>query len=182
MNKQRLILMSVIAVLALGFAAYRFWPVFVGSRASTVQEIDSATIPDRFYAMNPQTKKEFDGLVEETKNNEIALDEARPEKTKVLQKADLKKRAFPVQGRALLLQQGDKMFIRMEDLLTQNGPNLHILLSPELGALGALDIGPLRATKGNVNYEIPGKVNPEKYKYVLIWSVDYRVIWSYAIL
>lgn len=182
MNKQRLIVLSVVAVLALGFAAYRFWPVFSGRNTSAVPEIDSATIPDRLYAMNPQTKKEFDQLVEETKNNEVSLDEARPENTKVLKKADLKKRAFPVMGRALLLQQGDKMFIRMEDLSIQNGPNLHILLSPELGALEALDLGAVRATKGNVNYEIPGKVNPEKYRYVLIWSADYRVIWSYAIL
>ena len=63
---------------------------------------------------------------------------------------------------------------------TDNGPRLHIYLSAGLGDDDFIDLGPIRATKGNANYEVPAGVDIEKYRNVLVWCVPFGVLFSYA--
>ncbi|MEK6842591.1 MAG: DM13 domain-containing protein [Nanoarchaeota archaeon] len=43
-----------------------------------------------------------------------------------------------------------------------------------------IDLGELKATKGNINYEIPEDIDFEKYDKVLIWCVPFKVLFGYA--
>ena len=89
-------------------------------------------------------------------------------------------RAHEVAGKALLISSGGGKILRFEDFETVNGPNLHIYLSTDLGDDDYIDLGEIRATKGNVNYEIDPAIDIQKYNKVLVWCVPFRVLFSYA--
>jgi len=93
---------------------------------------------------------------------------------------DFKASAHEVEGKALLIQTNEKTILRFEDFETINGPKLHIYLSSDLGDEDFIDLGEIKATKGNVNYEIPSDVDVKKYNKVLVWCVPFSVLFSYA--
>lgn len=66
--------------------------------------------------------------------------------------------------------------VRLEDLATDNGPDLYLYLStnPADGPPGAfedeyLSLGRLKGNLGNQNYEVPGDVPIEKWRSVVVW-------------
>ena len=98
----------------------------------------------------------------------------------IVAQGQFKPDAHEVAGKVLLLQEGNKKIIRFEDFETINGPDLHIYLSSDLEGKDFIDLGKIKATKGNVNYEIPQEIDIEKYNKVLIWCVPFKVLFSYA--
>jgi len=61
-----------------------------------------------------------------------------------------------------------------------NGPDLKIYLGSELGKNDYIDLGPILATKGSVNYELPDGIDTTKYSKVLVWCEAFGVLFSYA--
>ncbi|HEX9741076.1 MAG TPA: DM13 domain-containing protein [Ignavibacteriaceae bacterium] len=88
--------------------------------------------------------------------------------------------AHEVSGMALVIDENGKKILRFENFETVNGPNLHIYLATDLSVTDYIDLGEIRATKGNVNYEIPDGIDLEKYNVVVIWCVPFKVLFSYA--
>jgi hypothetical protein len=70
--------------------------------------------------------------------------------------------------------------LRFENFETINGPKLHIYLASDLSADDYIDLGEIKATKGNVNYEIPDGTDLEKYNKVLVWCRPFKVLFSYS--
>lgn len=70
--------------------------------------------------------------------------------------------------------------IRYEDFMTINGPKLHVYLSKDLEAKEYIDLGPIKGTEGNINYNIPENIDISGYKYVMYWCVPFRVLFNYA--
>jgi Electron transfer DM13 len=85
-----------------------------------------------------------------------------------------------VAGTALIVRAGDQDYLRFENLATTNGPDLHIYLAADQSNGDSIDLGPIRATEGNVNYPIPAGTDTAKYHYALIWCVPFHVLFSYA--
>ena len=85
-----------------------------------------------------------------------------------------------VEGKAILIETDGEKILRFEDFDTINGPDLRIYLSSDLGDDDFVELGKIKATKGNVNYEVPGDVDISKYKYVLVWCKPFKVLFSYA--
>ncbi len=102
------------------------------------------------------------------------------EKTIVLSEAPLVASAHDVEGKVLLLQKGEQKIIRFENLKTINGPDLRIYLSTDLKATDTVDLGPIKATEGNVNYVLPAGTDTNKYRSVLIWCRAFSVLFSSA--
>lgn len=98
----------------------------------------------------------------------------------VLASAALVAGEHEVAGSASFVQVGDKTFLRFEDLDTVNGPDLRIYLATDTDAKDRVDLGPIRATKGSVNYEIPAGTDVTKYSHALIWCRAFSVLFSYA--
>ena len=94
--------------------------------------------------------------------------------------ADFVARSHDVEGSAVLIEQNTNRILRFEDFETVNGPNLHIYLASDESAENFVDLGPIKATKGNVNYEIPDDVDLEKYNTVLVYCVPFKVVFSFA--
>lgn len=80
-------------------------------------------------------------------------------------------------GEVRVVQLADgQRFLRLDDLSTDNGPDLFVYLStnPADGPEGAFDdefvnLGRLKGNKGNQNYEIPAEVAIEDWASVVIW-------------
>lgn len=85
-----------------------------------------------------------------------------------------------VQGSAVLIEHDSNRILRFENFETVNGPNLHIYLASDQSAKDFVDLGPIKATRGNVNYEIPEDVDLEKYNTVLVYCVPFKVVFSFA--
>jgi hypothetical protein len=98
----------------------------------------------------------------------------------LIQHALFRPKAHDVEGRALLLEDQGRIILRFEDFETVNGPNLHIYLAADLEGQDFIDLGEIKATKGNVNYDIPTGTDTAKYNKVLVWCVPFRVLFSYA--
>lgn len=88
--------------------------------------------------------------------------------------------AHEVSGTALLIDTNGEEVLRFEDFQTINGPDLRVYLAADLDAEDYIDLGELKATKGNINYALPKDVDLSKYKYVLIWCRAFSVLFSYA--
>ena len=122
----------------------------------------------------------------------IKLDEVLPEtkqmESKAMEKSQVQAVSAPVigttghpaSGTARVVKVGDKNYIRYENFKTINGPDLYIYLAKDLDAKVYVNLGALRATEGNVNYEIPADVNLRDYKYVMVWCKAFGVLFNYS--
>ena len=89
-------------------------------------------------------------------------------------------KAHPASGYVRVIETTTGSVIRYEEFDTLNGPNLHVYLSKDLDANDYIDLGPIKATSGNINYEVPAGVDVSEYRYVLHWCVPFSVLFNYA--
>ena len=70
--------------------------------------------------------------------------------------------------------------LRFEDFDTINGPDLYIYLSKDTSANEIINLGKIKGTKGNINYDIPLDAKIKDYPYVLVWCKQFSVLFSHA--
>jgi len=165
------IFIGIVAVLVLVTGWYFISPIF------NSQELNEASPLD---LTSDEEKKEFEAALESTKDQIIEVDDDMDSKALLIKEGNFVPSAHEVNGKALLIRDNGKDVLRFEDFETINGPNLHIYLSSDLEGNDFIDLGELKATQGNVNYDIPKGVNLDKYDKVLIWCVPFKVLFSYA--
>jgi hypothetical protein len=86
-----------------------------------------------------------------------------------------------LRGKVLLLTADqNKKTLRFEDFSVVNGPDVNVYLSKTPTFKDVIDLGDLKATKGNVNYELDPSIDTSEHKYVLIWCVEFAVLFGYA--
>jgi len=86
----------------------------------------------------------------------------------------------PASGTVRVLETEDGSIIRYENFETINGPNLHVYLAKDLDAKEFIDLGPIKATRGNINYAVPKEIDIKEYRYVMYWCVPFGVLFNYA--
>ena len=152
-------IMIVLAVLLIGVAAYYLiLPAFVvieADEASPLSELPAS------QPSGPQKTAGGDGV-------------------QVIASGAFVAHEHDVAGTALLIENDGQKTVRFEDFDTVNGPDLHIYLAADLKAADYVDLGAIKATKGNVNYDIPAGTDTAKYNKVLVWCEPFRVLFSYA--
>ena len=171
--KKILIGLGIIIVLIIAY--YLISPAF------KVVELDESfplEVKDSMNSMDAETKAEFERQVELKKDEIMEKEETMPSTPQVLSQGAFIESAHEVAGNALLIETNNEKILRFEDFETINGPNLHIYLSSDLGDEDFVDLGEIKATKGNVNYEIPSNIDTNKYNKVLVWCVPFKVLFS----
>ena len=86
----------------------------------------------------------------------------------------------PASGTVRIVSDGSKSFVRYENFKTINGPDIFVYLSKDLNAKDYVNIGRVKATEGNINYQIPEGINPRDYPYVLVWCETFGVLFNSA--
>jgi hypothetical protein len=87
-------------------------------------------------------------------------------------------------GPVKLVEVGGRHFVRFENVAIQNGPDLHVYLSPDTGGryvdATSLYLGSLKATNGSFNYEIPSGTDLSPYRSVVVWCRAFAVLFTWA--
>ena len=86
----------------------------------------------------------------------------------------------PASGSVRVVNTTDGQVIRYENFKTINGPNLHVYLAKDMSANDFIDLGEIRGTEGNINYEVPDGVDLSEYRFVMYWCVPFGVLFNYA--
>jgi hypothetical protein len=77
-------------------------------------------------------------------------------------------------GRATIYKKpGGQEYLRLNDLVTQNGPDTHVLLArPDDQNLAgeSIDLGALKSNQDDQNYDLPPATDLRKYDAVVIYS------------
>ena len=170
------LILAVLAVLV-AVAGYVY---FTATKTIEVQEASPLQIDDNMDTMTAVEKEQFEQGVNEAKDDVVLMDEEMAEEVSLLAQGEFKPRAHEVMGKALLIKTEGSNVLRFEDFKTINGPDLHIWLASSLGKDDYVDLGPIKATKGNVNYDVPADVDTNKYNKVLVWCVPFGVLFSYV--
>ncbi|QRX90097.1 DM13 domain-containing protein [Streptomyces noursei] len=82
---------------------------------------------------------------------------------------------------------GGGQVLRLEDLMTSEGPDVRVYLSPKdadavkagLGD-GAVQLGKLKGNLGNQNYAVPAGTDPSKFRSAVIWCERFSVSFGAA--
>lgn len=175
--KKIIIVIVVIGALIIGW--YLISPIVRVVEVDEASPLGQNDIRNNFEEMSQDVKAKFMEEVETMKNQVIPMSDPMTV-SKIIAQADFVPSAHDVQGRGLLIDSEDGKILRFENFETINGPNLHIYLATDFTGKDYVDLGKIKATKGNVNYEIDSSVNTEKYNKVLVWCVPFRVLFSYA--
>ncbi len=86
----------------------------------------------------------------------------------------------PASGTVRIIKTEDITIVRYENFKTINGPDIYVYLAKDLEAKDFISLGRVKATEGNLNYEIPDNINVEDYKYVLVWCKAFGVLFNWA--
>ena len=175
MKIMKKILIIIVILIVLAVAWYLISPLF-----RTVELNEASPITDDFEMMDEMTRVDFKNQVQMMPNQITPTQDEMPTGPVVLSQAEFQPRAHDVSGQALLIESNGQRILRFENFETVNGPNLHIYLASTLGSEDFVDLGPIKATKGNINYELSSEVDLTKYNKVLVWCVPFRVLFSYA--
>ncbi len=86
----------------------------------------------------------------------------------------------PAEGYVRIVRDGEKTYLRYEDFKTINGPDLFVYLANDLNARDFVTLGSLKATEGNINYEVPVEADVTQYHYALVWCRAFGVLFNSA--
>ena len=86
-------------------------------------------------------------------------------------------------GTAQLIETAPGVYaIRLEDFEVRNGPDLYVYLSPAADGYtdAAIELGRLKADRGNQNYEVPAGAPVGDVRSVVIWCKQFAVQFAWA--
>lgn len=88
--------------------------------------------------------------------------------------------AHPASGTVRIIESEGKRYVRYENFKTINGPDIFVYLSKDLKASDFVNLGRVKGTEGNINYDIPEGINIKDYPYVIIWCEAFSVLFNSA--
>jgi hypothetical protein len=86
-------------------------------------------------------------------------------------------------GKVLLVESAPGRYtLRFEDFSVRNGPDLFVYLSPNPDGYAddALELGPLKASDGSFNYEVPAGTDISRFRSALVWCRAFNVLFATA--
>jgi hypothetical protein len=94
-------------------------------------------------------------------------------------------------GRATIYKSAEgKLYVRLSDLATSNGPDMHVLLvraedkalGQEIvkGSLDGVELGTLKGNQGDQNYDLPATADLNQYQAVAIYCERFHAIFGVA--
>lgn len=86
----------------------------------------------------------------------------------------------PASGTVRVVEAGSQAYVRYENFKTINGPDIFVYLATDPSAKDFVNLGAVKATEGNVNYEIPAGTDLSKYHYVLTWCRQFSILFNSA--
>ena len=172
----------IIAIIGLAVAYWLFSPLLRDEEVNEdFQYSVQAVIPDNMSQSDAEAT-----MVTAGESDDATIQDEMPEAEQVALK--LLRGEFQDQdavhkgsGSAFIFELPDGSHVlRFEDFRVTNGPDLHVLISPDGTAGSATDLGSLKGNAGNQNYEIPADFDVTSLDSVIIYCSPFRVTFSVA--
>jgi hypothetical protein len=101
----------------------------------------------------------------------------------VLLRGQFRSYAHETVGTAAVHQLGDRRVLRLTGFSTSNGPDVRVYLvaandatdNETVNRAGFVELGKLKGTQGDQNYDMPAGLDLEKYRAVTIWCRRFSV-------
>jgi len=101
----------------------------------------------------------------------------------VLSSGNFTSNSHPTSGTVKVIQDAaGKKHLVFENFRSDNGPDLDVWLSPGTSGTAYQSLGDLKAISGSFSYELDNSINYTANKTVLIWCVDFSVLFGHAVL
>ena len=180
-----LLLVAVIAV-SVGLYLFQPWRIFTSS--TVIEDLPAAATPAATPAVQPATEP-TQPAGPTAAPSAVAPPVAAPRE---LATGQLISHEHASSGTARILELPDgSRILRLEGLDTSDGPDLHVWLTDAPVIEGTagwyvfddgayLDLGGLKANKGDQNYEIPAAAELGDYSSVSIWCARFAVSFAAA--
>jgi hypothetical protein len=124
-------------------------------------------------------------FVKTTVNESLPTDAVAqaPAATDVVLSGQFRSYAHETVGTAAVHQLGDRRVLRLTGFSTSNGPDVRVYLvaaddatdDETVTRAGFVELGKLKGTQGDQNYDIPAGLDLEKYRAVTIWCRRFSV-------
>lgn len=159
--------------------------------ATPVSETPTATPTSEKPTSTPTPEKPTEAPAQPTvapTEEPTATPETQPAEPVILATGEFQGRdaAHQGSGTAQIVQEGERRVLRLQNFSSTEGPDLYVYLveNPDTfdaDAIGEfLDLGLLKATTGDQEYEIPAGVDLSKYGGVQIYCLSFSFIFSNA--
>jgi len=176
-----------VVVLIIGFVSYYLIsPIFNVQEVNDAAPVSVSTSEDTLMASGFEDLSEAQQIEMSRQMSEAnELEKETMDDTAVNQNAPIASEVkstvgHPASGVVRVFDTPAGQVIRFEDFETINGPRLHLYLSKDIEGTDYIDLGPIRGTTGNINYEVPEGIDLSEYKYVMHWCVPFNVLFNYA--
>lgn len=84
-------------------------------------------------------------------------------------------------GMASILEVDGGLFLRLEEFMVTNGPDLHVVLvKPGTPAKDGIILGALKGNSGSQNYPVPAGTDLMSHSQVVIWCKTFNVTFGSA--
>lgn len=185
----KIIFFGIVGIAVLAFAIYAILPLF------NKIEVDDALpenivsnesgVPSGEENLTPEEKIEMEaGMEAAAAEGPIMADDEMPSDTGTAVPETrfmvMHTAGHPAEGYVRLVPTTSGTIVRFEEYKTINGPDLHVYLAKDLKANEYVDLGKIRGTEGNINYNVPEGVDVSEYPYVLVWCEPFSVLFNYA--
>lgn len=152
------IIIAAVAVGIVGFGYYAISPLFRNIQANDPVPVDMMKKTEVMEKEVPQAMSEPMMVTAEVKGTV----------------------GHPASGTVRVVEADGKTYVRYENLKTINGPDIYVYLAKDLDAKEYVSLGRVKATEGNVNYEVPAGTTVADYPYVLTWCEQFSVLFNSA--
>ncbi len=168
------IIIGSISLLILGVAYYAISPLFISTRVDEVAPVAKEAIVEADVVVETN---DGPSTTYSTESESLQKEESSPV---VVNAQVVGTSGHPASGTARVIETENGAVIRYENFKTINGPDLFVYLAKDLEAKEFVSLGDLKATEGNVNYNVPVGVDVSDYRYVMVWCKQFGVLFNYA--
>lgn len=165
------IIIGSITLVILAVAYYGVSPLFRNTR------IDEVAPQSKNETLTLPTTIEKPVMVDGAEAESPQMEDTKPT---IVAASVIGTAGHPGSGTARVINTEEGDVIRYENFKTINGPDLFVYLAKDLDAKEFINLGELKATEGNVNYDVPKGVDVNDYKYVMVWCKQFDVLFNYA--
>jgi len=142
-------------------------------RMTLVQQMPSNTI--RMLLEEAQNHPSY--ISEDTNKIKLESNSNDIRFTKLTQITGVK--GYDGSGTASVVYAGNMTFLRLEDFSVTSGIDQHLYLTKDGTITGGIDLGSLKASVGDQNYDITG-INTDAYNIMIIYSKTFDTYYAYT--
>jgi hypothetical protein len=143
---------------------------------------------ERYYLIQQSPSNTRQLILGEAANHPSFITESKDQIKEISNSAELRLlkltpiagiKGFSAYGTAGIFDSGDMLFLRLEGFSITSGIDQHVYLTKDASVSTGIDLGRLKATEGEQNYDITG-IDTELYNILIIYSKTFDTYYAHA--